>query len=177
MNTGLKLKLTKREKLYVSLGALLVTLFLVFQFILLPLVNAQEKVRHSIKVQKKALEEIIALRDEYRTLRVDSGNIGVILARRPKGFTLFSFLEEHAGNAGIKSNIKYMKPSLSAETMPFRESSVEMSLEGITLKQLVEYLYLIESPENLVRIKRMSVKQSKEKSQYLTALMHVITYQ
>lgn len=176
MNTGLKLKLTKREKLYVTLGAILVTVFLVFQFILLPLVNAQEKVRHSIIVQEKALEDIIALRAEYQRLRVDSGNIGAILAGRPKGFTLFSFLEEHAGRAGIKANIKYMKPSLSTETTPYQESSVEMSLEEITLRQLVEYLYLIESPENLVWIKRLSVKQSKGRTDYLTALMHVVTY-
>lgn len=176
MNTGLKLKLTKRERLYVTLGTLLVTVFLVFQFILLPLMNAQAKVRHSITVQEKALEEIIALRAEYHRLRADSGNIGTILAGRSKGFTLFSFLEEHAGRAGIKTNIKYMKPSLSTEATPYRESSVEMSLEEITLKQLVEYLYLIESPENLVWIKRMSVKQSKGNTDYLTALMHVVTY-
>jgi len=177
MNTWVKLKLTKRERLYVSLGASLITAFLVFQFVLLPFVNAKEKVRHSIEVQKKALEEIVALRSEYRTLRVDSGNIGAILARRSQGFTLFSFLEGHAGKAGIKSNIKYMKPSSSTDTTPYKESSVEMSLEDITLKQLVEYLYLVESPENLVRIKRLSVKQSKGDPEYLTALIHVVTYQ
>lgn len=173
----MKLKLTKRERLYVSLGASLVTAFLVFQLILLPLVDAQKKVRHSIEVQEKALEEIVALRSEYRTLRVDSGNISATLARRSKGFALFSFLEEHAGRAGIKSNIKYMKPSTSTDTAPYKESSVEMSLEEITLKQLVEYLYLVESPENLVRIKRLSVKQGKKSPEYLTALIHVVTYQ
>ena len=175
MNIGLKL--TRRERIYVTLGGLLVTGFVAFQFIILPLVNAHEKLRHSITVQEKALEEVIALRTEYQLLRIDSGNIGAVLANRSTDFTLFSFLEEQAGRAGIKTKIKYMKPSLSTEGTPYKESSVEMSLEGITLKELVGYLYLVESPENLVRIKRMSVKQSKGNTEYLTALIHVVTYQ
>lgn len=177
MNFWVKPKLTKREKLYVALGTSLVTIFLVLQFVLLPFFDAREKVRHSIEINEKALEEIVALSSEYRTLRVDSGDIGVILARRPKGFTLFSFLEGQAGRAGIKSNIKYMKPSISTDATPYKESSVEMKLEKITLKQLVEYLYLVESPKKLVRIKRISVKQSKGSPEYLTVLLHLVTYQ
>ncbi|MDD5723211.1 MAG: hypothetical protein PHY29_05660 [Syntrophales bacterium] len=173
----MKPKLTKREKLSVALGTSLVTIFLVLQFVLLPFLNAREKVRHSIEVNEKALEEIVALSAEYRALSVDSGDIGVTLARRPKEFTLFSFLEEQAGRAGIKSSIKYMKPSLSTDATPYKESSVEMNLEEITLRQLVEYLYLVESPENLVRLKRVSIKQSKDKPEYLTVLLHLATYQ
>ncbi len=176
MNFLVKPKLTKREKLYVSLGAFLVIVFLVGQFVILPFVDARERVRHSIKVNEKALEEIVALSSEYRTLSADSGDIGVTLARRPKGFTLFSFLEEQAGKAAIKANIKYMKPSISTEADPYKESSVEMNLENITLQQLVEYLYLVESPENLVRVKRISVKQSKNSPEYLTVLIHLMTY-
>ncbi len=177
MNFWVKPKLTKREKLYVFVGTFLVIIFLAGQFVLLPFVNAREKVRHSIEINEKALEEIVALSSEYRTLSVDSGDIGVILARRPKGFTLFSFLEEEAGKAAIKSNIKYMKPSISTDAAPYKESSVEMNLENITLQQLVEYLYLVESPEDLVRIKRISVKQSKGSPEYLTVLLHLVTYQ
>jgi len=51
-----------------------------------------------------------------------------------------------------------------------------MKLENITLKQLVEYLHLVESPENLVSIKRISVKQSKGSPEYLTVLMQLMTY-
>ncbi len=69
-----------------------------------------------------------------------------------------------------------MKPSTSTDNGPYSESSVEMKLENITLKQFVEYLHLVESPENLVSIKRISVKQSKGSPEYLTVLMQLMTY-
>jgi hypothetical protein len=39
----------------------------------------------------------------------------------------------------------------------------------------VDYLYLIESPENVVSIKRISIKDNKGAAGYLDAVMQVIT--
>ena len=172
-----KFKLTKRERHYVSACVALVAIFIIFQFVLSPLFGAKEKIKHSIQAKEKALKEIVSLSSEYGTLREDSTDIGRGLALRSKDFTLFSFLEKQASQSNIKPNINYMKPSTSADKGPYRESSVEMKLENITLRQLVEYLYLVESPENLVRVKRISVKQSKGSPEYLTVLMQLITFQ
>jgi general secretion pathway protein M len=174
--TKFKFKLTKRERYYVSAGVALVALFVMFQFILSPFLEAKEKTKRSIQAKEKTLKELVSLSSEYGALKEGSGDIKKTLALRPKDFTLFSFLEKQAGRSGVKPNIKYMKPSVSTDSGPYSESSVEMKLENITLKQLVEYLHLVESPENLVRIKRISVKQSKGKPEYLTVLMQLATY-
>ena len=174
--TKFKFKLTKRERYYVSISVVLIALFIMFQFILSPFLGAKEKVKHSIQTKEKILKELVSLSSEYGTLKKDSIDIGKALAIRSEDFTLFSFLEKQGGRSGVKPNIKYMKPSISTDSGPYTESSVEMKLENITLKQLVEYLHLVESPENLVRVKRISVKQSKESPEYLTALIHLVTY-
>ena len=54
---------------------------------------------------------------------------------------------------------------------------VEMKLEALTLQQLVGYLYLIESPSNLVSIKRLSVNENKKEEGYLDAIVQVLTFQ
>jgi len=87
----------------------------------------------------------------------------------------FSFLEQAAGKARVKGHIKYMKPSASRSNGRFKESMVEMKLDKISLKQLVDYLYLIESPENVVSIKRISIKDSKSAPGYLDSVMQVLT--
>jgi general secretion pathway protein M len=174
--TKFKFKLTKRERYYVSAGAALIALFIIFQFILFPFFGAKEKTKHSILTKEKTLKELVSLSSEYETLKEDSTDIGRGLALRSKDFTLFSFLEKQAGRSGVKPSIKYMKPSTSTDNGPYSESSVEMKLENITLKQFVEYLHLVESPENLVSIKRISVKQSKGSPEYLTVLMQLMTY-
>lgn len=170
------LKLTRRERYYVSAGIALVALFIVFQFVLSPFLEAKGKTKRSIQAKEKILKELVSLSSEYGTFKEDSGEIKKRLTLRPKRFTLFSFLEKQAGRSGVKPNIKYMKPSISMGRGLYSESSVEMKLENITLKQLVKYLHLVESPENLVGIKRISVKQSKGKPEYLTALIHMVTY-
>ena len=175
--TKFKFKLTKRERYYVSAGVALVALFIIFQFVLSPLLAVKEKTKRSIQAKEQTLKELVSLSSEYRALKEGSADIKKVLALRPGDFTLFSFLEKQAGRSGVKTNIKYMKPSISKDKGPYSESSVEMKLENITLQQLVEYLHLVESPENLVRIKRISVKQSKGKPEYLTALIHMVTYE
>ena len=71
-------------------------------------------------------------------------------------------MEKEAARCDIKGNIKYMKPSSSQGTGAYKESMVEMKLEGVTLKQLVGYLYHIESPEDAISIKRVSRKENKK---------------
>ena len=174
--TKFKIKLTKREKYYVFAGVSFILIFLIIQFALFPFLEAKAKIKRSVQTNEKALKEIILLSSEYQELRKDSQHIQRALALRKKDFALFSFLEKQAGRAGVKANIKHMKPSTSTTTGPYKESSVEMKLEDITLKQLVNYLYFVESPEYLVRIKRLSIRQSKGNPEFLTALVHVITY-
>lgn len=174
--TKFKFKLTKRERYYVSAGVALVALFIIFQFVLSPFLEAKGEIKRSVQANGKTLKELVSLSSEYGSLKEGSEDIKKRLALMSKDFTLFSFLEKQAGRSGVKPNIKYMKPSTSTDKGSYKESSVEMKLENITLKQLVEYLHLVESSENLVRIKRISVNQSKGSPGYLTVLMQLMTY-
>ncbi|MCK4534300.1 MAG: hypothetical protein KAT81_02145 [Syntrophobacterales bacterium] len=176
MDFRTRLKLTKHERYYVSAGAVLVIFIIILQFVLFPFLGEKRKVKRSIHAKEQILKELTSLSSEYMALKENSVDIKKTLARRPGSFTLFSFLEKQAGRSGVKSNIKYMKPSISINRESYSKSSVEMKLENVTLEQLVEYLYLVESPENLVGIKRISIKQSRGSPEYLTVLMQLITY-
>ena len=52
-----------------------------------------------------------------------------------------------------------------------------MKLEGITLKQLVKYLYRIESPKDVIFIKRISIKENRKESGLLDVVLNVLTLQ
>jgi general secretion pathway protein M len=70
-----------------------------------------------------------------------------------------------------------MKPSTSQTAGPHKELMVEMKLEKITLEQLVEYLYGIESPEKLIGIKRLAISECKQEAGYVDTVIQVVTYQ
>ncbi|KKK54471.1 hypothetical protein LCGC14_3084410, partial [marine sediment metagenome] len=93
-------------------------------------------------------------------------------------YTLFSFLDRLAGEAGIKDRIAYMKPSTSTTTNGrYKISSVEMKLESISLEELVTYLYKTETSKNLVNIKRISISKTGTEREFLNAILHVETFE
>jgi general secretion pathway protein M len=171
------MRLARRERYLVSVAACCIAIFLVFQFLIFPFFENRRRIQRGLKAKEKGLEEIVKLRADYQTYYKGSQGIQQALTKRKEGFTLFSFLEKAAGEAEVKARIKYMKPSTSSGTGPYKESMVEMKLEAITLPQLVGYLYRIESPDDLVNIKRISISENKKEQGYLDAILQVITFQ
>lgn len=171
------MKLAKREKYLSILIGCAVSAFLLFEILLFPFFDKRERIKRGIRIREKGTEEMVVLSSKYRNSEKGAKAIGRLLDKRRKGFTLFSFLEKEAGTAGVKDRIKYMKPSVAESAGRYKESMVEMKLEGITLNQLVGYLHRIESPENVIRIKRMSIKQNSKEKGYLDAIVQVLTLQ
>jgi len=168
--------LARREKFLVTLAGCVLLLLAVFHFLIFPFLEEKKHLNDGVKKKEAALEEIIQKSAEYKALKKNYQGLEDVLAKRDKGVTLFSFLEREAAKADIKGHIKYMKPSDSQGTGPYKESMVEMKLEGVTLKQLVGYLYRIESPEDVISIKRISIKENK-KAGYLDTVLQVLTLQ
>ncbi len=170
------MQLAKREKYLIGLAVCVIVFAVLIQLVIMPFVDGRQRMQNSVAAQERNLQEIVRLSQEYKALEQDSETLTQRLASRPGNFTLFSFLEKAAGKAGVKNNIKYMKPSASTGKGPFKESLVEMKLEKITLKQMVDYLKLIESPDDIVSVKRISVQTNKKETQYLDAILQVLTF-
>ena len=170
------MQLAKREKYLIALAVIVIISALVIQFVIMPFWENRERLKNNVTVKHNNLQQIVGLRQQFLLLQQDSNTLAQRLAGRTKNFTLFSFLEKAAGDAEVKNNIKSMKPSASTGKGPFKESLVEMKLERITLAQMVGYLKLIESPEKLVSIKRISIQSNKKETQFLDVVLQVLTF-
>jgi general secretion pathway protein M len=170
------IKLSKREKYSIYLIVGFICLFVFFQFILFPFIDERDRLKRTIKVKTKILKEMIVLKSEYDMIKKKSGLSKNLIAKRKKGFTLFSFLDKNTGEAGIKDHISYMKPSSSVQkNSKYKISLVEMKLQAITLEQLTTYLYKIETSKNNVFIKRISITKTGKQEQFINAVLHVET--
>jgi len=170
------MNLSKREKYFVSTALCAVVIFCLLQFIIIPFFHKRERLEKGCRAKEKVFEEISALSAEYQAYKKSSLGIRSIIEKRKKGFTLFSFLDKTAGDTTVKDNIKYMKPSELQSTGPYKETMVEIKLEGITLKQLVDYLYRVELSGNAILLKRISIKENKRESGYIDAVLQVVTF-
>jgi len=172
------MKLSKREKYSIYMAVGFICLFIILQLILFPLMDKRSRIQRTLQVKTKILEEMLLLKSEYDIIREKADLLGTRLAGRKKGFTLFSFLDRLAGEAGIKDRIAYMKPSTSTATSGrYKTSSVEMKLESISLGELVTYLYKTEMSKNLVNIKRISISKTGKEGEFLNAILHVETFE
>ncbi len=169
--------LSDREKWVLFGGIFFVICFVLFQFVVSPFFEARNRVEKSIVRKEKELIKIDELRAEYLSLKNKEGSIQVHISKRERNFTLFTFLDQQAGKAEVKKQIKYMKPSIIEGEDLFNEAMVEMKLQEVTLESLVSFLRLIESEEKVVFIRRISIQESGDEQGYLDAILQVATFQ
>ena len=168
--------MNKRERYAIMLAAGVIGIFLVVTFIVEPFLSKTDQLKKSLHDKAVMLEQMRQLQSEYGTLTQKAKVSEALFSRRQKGFKLFSFLDQLAGEAGVKDRISYMKPSTKVQkNSPYKISRVEMKLDAITLKQLTTYLYGVETSKNMVDIKRISISKKDKKQGLLTAVLQVET--
>ncbi len=169
------MNISSRDRMMLTVGGVSVLLFLVLQFAIFPLMDKRDRLRQGIAAREKALVEMKELQVQYQQLHSKANILLDQLVGRQSGFSLFSFLEQMAARSEVKKNISYMKPSETADDGPFKEVLVEMKLQAVSLKQLVDFLELVESPENVVALKRVSIQENKKEAATLDVILQVVS--
>ena len=169
-------KLTKREKyaIYALSGAIL--LFILFQFIVFPSIDKRKRLKRTLQIKEDILLEMKTLKSDYDAIEKRTSLAKVRFENREKGFTLFSFLDGLTGKARIKEYVTYMKPSTTVQkNNSYKISQVEMKFKGLTLQQLTNYLYMVETSKNMVNIKRLSISKTGKQEGFIDAVLQVET--
>jgi len=167
--------LTQKDRRALVIGISALALFLLVQFVLFPLFDKRKRLNRGISIRQKGLVEMQEMQSRYTQLSRQSNTLEQLVSRRSGEFGLFPFLEKMAAEAEVKENIAYMKPSDATGDGELQQSMVEMKLNAINLKQLVSFLERIESPENIVELKRISIQENKKQEGTLDVIMQVIS--
>ncbi len=169
-------RMNKREQLSVIGASVLVVCFLLFQFAISPFLEKKELLERQLELKMTIFADMIHLASEYESILANNKNLKKIYSKRDKNFTLFAFLEQLAGSAGIKDSIAYMKPSTTADKYSDIEfSQVEMKLKKIKFSQLVSYLHMVETSNNVVFVKRLGITRDDKDKKSISAVLHVET--
>ena len=170
------INLNKREKIGVAAAAAAIAIFVVLQFLVFPLFEKNDQLSRALAARQEDLEKMRLLQSEYRQTARDANQAQQFLNRRERGFTLFSFLETLAGRTNVKSHIAYMRPTtVPQKDSPYRLSMVEMKLQDITMAQLLAYLHGIETSQDMISIKRLSISKGEQQADLITTVFQVET--
>jgi len=167
--------LSSRDKTALTIGGLVLLVFILVQFVLFPLLDRRKRLEKTVALRQQHLAEMQAMQQRYSRLHAQSSGLEELLAKRARDFSLFSFLEQMASRAGVKEHIAYMKPSTMTGEGALKQVMVEIKLQNLGLAQLVDFLELIESPKNVVEVKRISIQENSKSKGTLDVILQVIS--
>lgn len=169
--------LTLREKLILSGGLVFIFLFLLLQFVIQPFWDAQEHLKKSIARKHIELKEIKELQQEHELLENARGNVWRCVESRSKDFTLFNFLERKSATSGVNKQIKSMKPLTEEGEGDLQEIIVDMQFLTVPLEPIINFIHLIETPENCTFIKRISIREAGSEIGYFDVTLKIASFQ
>ena len=167
-------KLNKREK-HIIYGAIgVIVALLVHQFIITPFLDKKSRMQKAMLRKQEMIVEMQQWKSDFQSIQQNAKVSTERFARRSKGFELYSFLNKMAGKTGIKDRITSMKPTKTAQkNSEYRISRVDMKLDSIGLEQLVNYLHAVETSENIVEIKKLTINKKDKKQGLISVIMQV----
>ena len=167
--------LQPRERMFVGGAGAILVIFLIFKLMIDPMLKRSAELERQIVTARHQLTELRTMQQDYQRQKSVVDSINSQLKKQPN-FAIFSRLEELAGQTGIRSKIVHMKPTVSTPNEVYKEESVEVKMEGVTLDQLVQYLYQVENSPQLLKIKRLEMKPRFDNRQILTTTFRVSAY-
>jgi len=166
------LNFKRREKVGLALAVAALLAVALLELVLTPALEHARRLDRMLVSRQQALAEIHQLKAAYEDLQARAARQQALMARRRKGFSLFSYLDRTAGQTNVKESIAYMKPSSDpVKDTPYRVSRVEMKLQDVILAQLVQYLVRVETAPEAITLKRLSITQTGSEEKRLDAVL------
>ena len=170
------LMLQRREQVLVIGAGALVLLLAFFTFVIDPILARATNLERRLATADRQLAELQSLRGDYERQKRVIDRIDDRLRRQRRNFAIFSHLEQVAGRTGVQDKIQSMNTIASPPSTEYKEESVEVRMEGVTLQQLVEYLHRVENSPQLLRIKRLQIAPGRENRQLLSVRLRISVF-
>ena len=167
------IRLTKREKLLAIALAILVGGWALFAFAVRPAIERTRTLRRVISDKQDELQQLRAGSNEYISLRNHLDKVRTQAASQDKGFELLPFLESMIREQGLSKKLGTMKQQVLQVGAGHSETIVEIRLESLTLKQLVDFLRKVESSQVFAKTKSLYIKKNLTNTDLLDSVIEI----
>lgn len=168
-------RLSSRDAYALVLGGVVVLITVVWLGIIDPYQQAMANLQSKVTSRERQLQDVQKLRQDYLDLKQELSEAQGRLSKA-ENFSLFSFVEAQVARYATKENLVYMRPQPTSTKDGWREDTVEIKLEKITLEQLVRFLYALETSDAVIQTKNLRVKTRFDNRSLLDVVMTVAAY-
>lgn len=151
-------KLEPRERVLVRIAAVLVGLFLVYNLVYTPIVDLSSGLEDKIAQRQRDLADVRRLAVAYAQMKAD---LAAAEHRTVPGrdFSLFSVVEASLSKSVGREKIASITPGSDRKLAGFTEYSVVLKLANVSLAQLVDALYGINSMAMPVGVENIRIQR------------------
>ena len=154
------IRLTRRETwLAVGLGTFVVV-WATYAFGISPALERMETLNRVIPEKQSELEQIRARARKYVALRDGIEGLRDKIASQEPTFELLPFVESLVKESDLTKNLKIMKQQPLQLSTDYRETVVEVTMERLTLPQLLDFLMKLQSSDVMANIKTLQIKKN-----------------
>lgn len=169
------MRLTHRERWFVVSVAILIAAWLIFALGIRPAVERIEVLNRVIPEKQRALQELRAKSVKYLALQAGLDSLKRQANVGEEEFELLAFLESITTELRLAKKVTTMKQEVLRLNSNYSETVVEVKLESVTLKQLVEFLVRIKSSNHILRIKSLYTKKNTSSPDLLHTVIQIST--
>lgn len=169
-------RLSARERLALAAGSGLLLIFGLFELGIWPYMTHMQRLERQTRQLRADYLDMQLQYQELHQLREQRAAQLQRFKMRARDFSLFAFLDDLAGEAGLKDRVEYMKPSTTeVEDAPYRLITVEVKLQALRLAQLTDLLYRIETSDKALSVRRMAVEKKSAGKGFVDVVLQVET--
>jgi len=152
------IRLTRREKIYAVALSVLIATWLLYAFAVKPTAERIKTLNRIIPEKQQELRKLRAKSNEYIFLRDSLAELHAKVASQQSNFELLPFLESVIDQSGLNTKVATMTQQVYPLEPDYTETIVEIELENLTLRQLVDFLIKVESSDVLAKTKTLYIK-------------------
>jgi type II secretory pathway component PulM len=168
-------KLSARERWLVLGAAVFVGSALLFAIIVNPIMDKRQRYIRMAQDKRQDVAQFRELASEYSSLQASLAEMKRKVASDSSDMSLLAVMESSARKLGLADRIASMKPFTSELESGMVQSSVEMRVEKVDLKGLVQFIEAIETGPNMAVTTRLRIKTRFDDSALLDTTLLVTT--
>ena len=130
------------------------------------------QVRRNLTSTEQAQENVEKLMQQYRVLAASAESLDVSL-EAGRDFTPLTWLESVDNEMGISGNIRSMTERSVEETDYYRSQTIDIVVDDINLRQVVDFLYRLQSTAQVIRMNEVRVKTDRKNRELLDLRMEL----
>ena len=144
-----------KNRQLIAFSAVLIS-FLILAALGVNMLSSQKKELHQLQEQRK---EMVLLRDEFLSLQQKIQTV-----ENRKNLTnmqgVLQAVDEVFSSLGLKDKVKSVKNTGKKETKDGIEEDADVSVEKVTMNEMVNIFYRIDHAPMILTVKKVTVKQS-----------------